>query len=207
MTTTLAIRNRPFSDPHPISSLQASAIAKRDLLFSERRTAISRLVRENPTNPDEFYWTMVYDMQQAPTLTARSRLLEAGIIPVPPQELTTDTELHDELWTVLEALSTFGLFLFNTNHLCDRDLYCRLYFKILDEETRLLPPSAEAVELIDCLHPLDIAYTLGKMQSKNPTIPQSFYDEATTSYSRGPLFPQPGTLNDRDRHLPRPSSA
>ena len=204
MKTTIATRTRPYTDPHPIPTIQADAIARRDEHFATRRTRIADLVRDNPQEPDEFYWTMVYDLEHAPTVTSRARLLEHGIIPVPPQELAGAAILHDELWTIIEALSLVGIYLMNTGHLTDSDLYARLYYRILDEETRLMPPSSEAAEYIDCLHPMDMHHHLGKMLASrcgkmpNPT---------NRPYIRGPKFTMPYTLNSRDEHLPRPSFA
>jgi exopolyphosphatase/guanosine-5'-triphosphate,3'-diphosphate pyrophosphatase len=83
-------------------------------------------------------------------------LLEHRIVPVPPQDLVSDDDLHDELWTVIEALDASGVYLVNTEHMGDRDLYARLYYRILDEPTRCLPPDSEAAEYIDCLHPMDL---------------------------------------------------
>ena len=201
LNTTIATRTRPYTDPHPIPTIQADAIARRDEHFATRRTCIADMVRDNPQEPDEFYWTMVYDLEHAPTVTSRARLLEHGIIPVPPQELHDPTSLHDELWTIIEALSLVGIYLMNTGHLTDSDLYARLYYRILDEETRLMPPAAEAAEYIDCLHPMDLHHPLGKMLASrcgkmpNPT---------NRPYIRGPKFTML-VINSRDEHLPRPS--
>lgn len=204
LNTTIATRTRPYTDPHPIPTIQADAIARRDEHFATRRTCIADMVRDNPQEPDEFYWTMVYDLEHAPTVTSRARLLEHGIIPVPPHELPDPTSLHDELWTIIEALSLVGIYLMNTGHLTDSDLYARLYYRILDEETRLMPPAAEAAEYIDCLHPMDLHHPLGKMladrcgKMPNPT---------SRPYIRGPKCTVPYTINSRDEHLPRPSFA
>lgn len=196
--TAIATRTRPFTSPHPVANIQADAIARRDEHFAIRRTCIADLVRDNPQEPDEFYWTMVYDLEHAPTVTARARLLEHGIIPVPPQELTNDTDLHDELWTIIEGLSLVGLFLMNTDHLTDRDLYCRLYYKILDEQTRLMPPASEAAEYIDCFHSMDVGYPLSTRFNRRGSPPA----RNPADYKRGPICATLGTLQNRDTHLP-----
>ena len=198
---TIATRTRPFSSPHPIARIQSEAIAKRDQYFSERKAGIAALMREHEAKPsEEFEWTMVYDLEHAPTVTSRARLLEYGIIPVPPQEMPDPTSLHDELWTVIEGLSLCGIYLLNTGHLTDADLYARLYYRILDEETRLMPPSSEASDYIDCLHPLDMDHPLGKLLK-----PANFPPTKPTPYARGPKCTVPYTINDRDTHLPRPA--
>jgi hypothetical protein len=202
MNTTFATRTRPFTSPYPIDNIRSEAVASRDQRNRERAARIKSLVAAAPSdNKDEFYWTMIYDLEEAPTMTARSMLLEHGIIPVPPQELVTTADTHDELWTVIEALSRCGVFLINTNHLCDRDLYARLYYRILDEECRAMPPSTEASEYVDCLHPMDLQYPLGKQMPQLTSAPEL---QPAGNYARGPEYNVIGAICDRDDHLPRP---
>lgn len=205
MNTAFAVRTRTFSDPHPITRLRDDAVARRNQRHFERKQKIKDLVSNAPAdNRDVFFWTLQYDLELAPQITAREQLLEEGIIPVPVQELFTDDALHDELWTVIEAMSKCGLYLVNTNHMADRDLYARLYYKILDEKTHAMPPEAEAAEFIDCLHPLDIQHPLGSKMpiinsTPNPTPPAG-------GYVRGPKFTNLGMLCNRDDYLPRPAT-
>jgi hypothetical protein len=197
----IATRTRPYTDPHPTIRIQEDALQRQRERFAERKRAISRLVAEAPSDQKEiFHWTLVYDLEQAPLITSRELLLTQGIIPCPPQELITDLDVHDELWTVIEGMAKTGIYLLNTDHMCDRDVYARLYFRILDEQTRGLPPAAEACEYIDCLHELDMDHPLGKkLAARKPAQP-------TPTYVRGPACPLSGELADRDRYLPRPSN-
>jgi hypothetical protein len=199
MTTTYATRTRPFTCPHPISSLQSEAIARRAEFTKARRARIAELVESAPPEDrDEFYWTMIYDLEQAPKTTGRAQLLEFGIVPVPPQELTNPTDLHDELWTVMEALSRAGIYLVNTDHLTDSDLYSRLYYRILDEPCQMMPPEAECAEYIDVLHPLDTEYPLGRaLSNRGPAI-----CNPDAPYQRGPLCTLSSCLSNRDTYLP-----
>ena len=173
---------------------------------AERATRIDQLVAEakrSGEDADRHHWTVVYDTEFAPSTTGRAMLLEHRIVPFPPQDLPTDTELHDELWTVIEGLAVSGVFLINTDHLGDRDLYCRLYYRILDEPTRLLPPTSEAAEFIDCLHPMDLEpgkvghRLVARIERGEPEEP------ARGEGVRGPVFASP--LADRDRWMPRPN--
>lgn len=200
MSTTI-LRHRPYVDPHPTSAIQADAIKRREQMFSDRKRAIKDLIaKAPPSERDEFHWTMTYDLELAPSVTARQRILESAVIPVPPQELLTDPSMHDELWTVIEALAVAGIYLFNTGHLCDSDLYSRLYLKILDEQVRMMPPSCEAAEFIDCLHSLDREHPLGKsLVARDPDL------NAPASPGRSPFYPIRGIINQRDSYLPRPS--
>lgn len=204
MNTTFATRTRPFTSPHPVSSIQADARARRAESFATRKSEIKRLVSSAPAdNRDEFYWTMVYDLEHAPLVTCRFLLLEHGIIPTPPQELSDPSDLHDELWTIIEAMSKSGVYIMNTDHLCDSNLYARLYYRILDENCRDIPPAAEAAEYIDVLHPMDIDYPLGSaMLSRSGRVPEP----APGPYRRGPIVPSGSCPCDRDIYLPRPSN-
>jgi hypothetical protein len=199
MTSTFATRTRPFTCPHQIADLQAEALSTRKQFVAERKTKIAELVKSaSPEDKDEFYWTMIYDLEMAPKTTGRAQLLESGIVPVPPQELFTPTDLHDELWTIIEALSKAGIYLINTDHLNDASLYARLYYRILDEPCQMLPPDSECVEYIDVLHPMDTDFPLGQALLKrgsaicNPGAP----------YKRGPICNLPGVLSTRDIYLP-----
>ena len=203
MSTTFATRNRPFTPPYNVTPIAREAAARRKSRECDRAEAIKSLVSSAPVdNKDEFYWTLVYDTERAPSVTGREMILEYGIIPVPPQELVATADLHDELWTIIESLSRCSVYLINTNHLCDRDLYSRLYYRILDEECRALPPSSEAAEFIDCLHPIDMEHPIGKSlyTSNANNLPTS----QPAHYTRSPEYNTIGTLCSRDTYLPKP---
>ena len=204
----IATRTRPYSSPIPTSRIQQHAIELRDEHFETRTRRIAELAASSADTNDIMYWSMVYDTTEAPNSTSRARLLEYGIIPVPPHELTTSLDVHDELWTIIEALAKAGMFLFHTNHLSDSDLYARLYYKILDEPTRMLPPASVCAEFIDCLHPLDQEHPSAQRIYPDPTLQpsNSFYDEAVPAYIRGPVFTLTGP-NVRDTYLPTPAHA
>ena len=202
--TAIATRTRPYTSPYPVTELQEGAIAKRDEQFAERNRVIKAMMDQSyEDEPDPIQYAMIYDFDQAPDVTSRQRLLEHGIIPVPPQELVEPVSMHDELWTIIEAMSLTGIYLMNTGHLTDSDLYARLYYRILDEPTRLMPPSSEAAEFIDCLHPMDLDHPLGQMMTRRE--PEIHPTPTAKAYKRGPKCTVPYTLNERDEHLPRPS--
>ena len=175
---------------------------------AERDRRIDELVAEARRNGEDDHrnhWCCVYDAELAPSTTGRAMLLEHRIVPFPPQDLQSTDDLHDELWTVIEGLAASGVFLLHTDHLGDRDLYCRLYYRILDEPTRVLPPSAEGAEFIDCLHPMDLE--VGRVgRGLSERIERGEQAEPLRQPGvRGPAFEAP--LADRDRWLPRPEWA
>ncbi|MFO0963965.1 MAG: hypothetical protein U0625_13815 [Phycisphaerales bacterium] len=209
----VARRRRSVARPQGCAftqELARAAIAARGQVLAQRTQRIDELVAQarerGEGHADREYWTLIYDLEMAPSMTGRGMLLEQQLVPVPPQDLVDDAELHDELWTVIEALAASGVFLVNTDHLCDRDLYARLFYKILDEPTRCLPPDAGAVEFIDVLHPLDVdAGGFGARLAarlEQGTAPDRPADAPPRA--RGPFNAR--ALADRDRWLPRPGT-
>jgi hypothetical protein len=186
------------------ASMRAAHEAERARRIAELR---ERAVADGGET-DPFYWTLVYDLEMAPSTTGRGMLLEHRIVPVPPQDLAEDDDLHDELWTVIEGLAASGVFLLNTDHLSDRDLYARLYYRILDEPTRALPPESEAAEYIDCLHPMDLeAGIAGRALADRLSFGSTSAGETSGKRGRGvraPYFAH--SPADRDRWLPMPGA-
>jgi hypothetical protein len=151
---------------------------------------------------DRSYWMLVYDFEMAPTTNGRTMLLEHGIIPVPPQDLSGEDQIHEALWTVIEALGASGVYLLNTDHLTDTQLYERLFYKILDEPTQCLPPASGSCEYIDVLHQMDIdAGGLG-CQLNQRLLDGVHPSGPCVKGERAP--PQKKPIGDRDRFLPRP---
>jgi hypothetical protein len=191
-----------------LDAMAEEVIGTRRRMHADRARRIDELVakaRASGGIEDRFHWTLVYDLEMAPLTTGRALLLEHRIVPVPPQDLEAPDALHDELWTVVEALAACGVFLVNTDHLDDRDLYGRLYYRILDEPTRALPPESEASEFIDCLHPLDVeSGGLGRNLADRLTAGDRPASPMHGPGIRGPAFRRAPA--DRDRWLPRPTA-
>jgi hypothetical protein len=188
---------------HRLEEMARQMRAVRDGQLEARERRIDELVaaaRERGDDPDRVLWSIAHDTEEAPCSTGRAILLLHRIVPVPPQDLATPEDLHDELWTVIEGLASEGVNLFRTDHLSDADLYSRLYHRILDEPTRVMPPRSEAVEFIDCLHPLDVesggwgAWLAGRGGPCLPAVPAR-----EGAPARGPLCPTRPA--DRDRWL------
>jgi hypothetical protein len=212
-------RHRKVRTPDNAVEIERAAQAARERRADaarDRERAIDRLVKaaveRGDADIDRAYWTMVHDFEMAPPTSGRAMLLEQGIVPLPPQEMPADADLHDELWTVLEGLAAAGVYLVHTDHLTDRDLYARLYYRILDEPTRCLPAGVGAAEFIDVLHPLDVdCGGVGKRLHERllGAGGQGPGDRAPGAGPgiRGPRCDEPagGTIPaDRDRWLPRP---
>lgn len=195
-------------DDERLDRLAREALAMRAAHLEERERRIDAMVRQAQASGgpcDRLHWSLVYDCEVAPPTSGRAMLLEHRIVPIPPQDLADGPELHDELWTVVEALAASGVFLLRTDHLPDRDLYGRLYYRILDEPTRCLPPGSEASEFIDCLHPMDLeSGRLGRRLVERDGAGWSADDGLRAPGVRGPAFG--AALADRDRWMPRPAA-
>ncbi len=179
----------------------------RHLQLLAREARIDELYRDACAKgqpEDRSYWMLVYDFEMAPTTNGRSMLLEHGIVPVPPQDLAGDEQIHQALWTVIEALGASGVYLLNTDHLTDTQLYERLFYKILDEPTQCLPPSSGSCEYIDVLHQMDIDAGGHGCELNQRLMGGTHPGGPCVRGERAP--PQRQPIGDRDRFLPRPDN-
>lgn len=88
----------------------------------------------------EAFWSNIHAIETAPYRPLRSALLEQhGLSPVPPAQLTTDDELHQALWKLLDTLASMRIFFHFTDHLSDRAFYTLLLEEVLPEETQIMP--------------------------------------------------------------------
>jgi hypothetical protein len=195
-------RRRVFTYPINLTQVTIEANEARVARHAKR----SEYLEEFVGTEDYFPQMMHYDLELAPSVTGRELLLCHGIVPVPPQELKSPLVLHDELWTIIEALALNGVFLLNTDHLSDSELYARLYYCILNESTRAVPPSDQCSEFIDIAHPMDHEFAKYKAmvardgQHLGPNV-----TKRTSAYERGMLYITVTTIAERDRSLPKPS--
>jgi len=74
------------------------------------------------------------DIDERPETTLYDELNRRGLKFPGPDELT-DEDLPCALWRLLRRLAELHVFLYSTNHLSDRDLYERLWYRELPMET------------------------------------------------------------------------
>lgn len=92
--------------------------------------------------------TLKYDFEVAPLTSNREMLYFCGL-DFPSDDNADDADFTDtHLPHVINSLGAIGVFIFNTNHLTDAQLYRRL-MQVLDEEIHFIPPFAGAAEYVD----------------------------------------------------------
>ncbi len=132
-------RERAFAAA--ISSMKSRREAGIDALVAHARA-------EGAAMTDRLYWTVVYDLERAPTTTNRAQLRLLGV-EVPTPDSVDDEVLPDLLLEIAAGLARWGVYLQCTDHLSDRELYERLATRVLDEQVAELPPDSGASEHID----------------------------------------------------------
>ena len=117
-------RSRVFTYPQDLTDVVIEANEARIARHAKRAEHLEPFADTD----DHFPQMMHYDLELAPNVTGRELLLCHGIVPVPPQELKSGEAVYDELWTIVECLALNGVFLLNTDHLSDSELYARMYY-------------------------------------------------------------------------------
>lgn len=96
------------------------------------------------------FWQSVAAYEQAPWATQFQQLEEAGV-ELPAPESLDDRRLTAKLWEVIEALARIRVFLGQTDHLSDRELYTLLWHEFLREPVKDMPLDAASAWHLDIL--------------------------------------------------------
>lgn len=94
---------------------------------------------ETPPEVSEQFWQNVVDYENAEETCHFKQLAERGVQLPDPQELD-DARLNEKLWELIRGLAAIDVYLYNTDHLSDRELYTLLWEELLWEITPDLPP-------------------------------------------------------------------
>jgi hypothetical protein len=154
------------------------------------------------TKTRRMFWERVLEVESAPLTTDFDRLLKAGVALPEPASLD-DASLTATLWDVIRSLARMRVFLEQTNHLSDRELYTHLWHRSLREE---IPEQSEDDESVWHVQ------VLGTDTDDGAQLYLKFYadEKARTEWQADwPEYimpPHEEPPYDRDRRLPQPGS-
>jgi hypothetical protein len=153
-----------------------------------------------PAEMEESFWKHVVDYEEAPWTTHFQQLESAGVS-LPPPDSLNDQELTAKLWEVIHSLALLRVFIEQTDHLSDRELYSHLWTDSLREDTKMLPQDADSAWHIQLLS--------SGSEEDNQLYLKYYADDDWRRHWRQdfPNDPIPAHQDppyDRDRLLPKP---
>jgi hypothetical protein len=175
-----------------IERLKAQAAAAAD-----GRMVVSESDRLDPGLQEQF-WRQVVEFETAGTTDLVKELKATGV-DVPDPGSLNDEALHCALWTTIAALGRMRVYLDQTDHLSDRELYTLLWRDLLPEEMPALAVDDGSVWHIDIL---------GGWSEEDTALYLKYYaNEKSRQLWRAdfPDYDLPDRENlpyDRDRYLP-----
>jgi hypothetical protein len=153
-----------------------------------------------PAETEEAFWKQVVDYEEAPWTTHFQQLETSGVS-LPKPDSLKDEDLTAKLWEVIQKLALLHVFIEQTDHLSDRELYTHLWTDSLQEETKALPLAANSACYIQLL---------GSGSEEDNLLYLKYYadDDFRLHWQEDfPSDPIPRHENppyDRDRVLPKP---
>ena len=154
---------------------------------------------EFPAETEGAFWKHVVDWEEAPWTTNFQQLESAGVT-LPSPDSLNDQELTEKLWEVIHALALLRVFIEQTDHLSDRELYSELWIDCLRDETKLLPLSPNAAYHLPML---------GACSEEDMRLDLKYYADEDSrrqwqqDYPDDPLPAHEDPPYDRDRLLPK----
>jgi hypothetical protein len=149
---------------------------------------------------EEAFWKGVVDYEEAPWTTHFHQLESAGVS-LPPPDSLNDQELSIKLWDLIHKLALLRVFIEQTDHLSDRELYSHLWTDSLREETKALPPDPDSAWHIQLLS--------SGSEEDNQLYLKYYADDDWRrhwhkDFPNDPIPAHEDPPYDRDRLLPRP---
>lgn len=152
-----------------------------------------------PAEVEEEFWKHVVGYEEAPWTTNFQQLEDAGVS-LPAPDSLNDEELTAKLWEVIQKLALLHVFIDQTDHLSDRELYTHLWTDSLREETKAMPLAANSAYHIQLLG--------GGSDEDNLLYLKYYADDDFRRYwhkdfPRDPMPAHEDPKYDRDRLLPK----
>ncbi len=153
-----------------------------------------------PAETEEAFWKYVVDYEEAPWTTNFQQLENAGVS-LPPPDSLKDEELKAKLWEVIQKLALLHVYIEQTDHLSDRELYTHLWTDVLREETKALPMAENFACHLQLLS--------SGSEEDNQLYLKYYADEDWRrqwheDFPSDPIPPHEDLPYDRDRLLPKP---
>ncbi|HEX9255174.1 MAG TPA: hypothetical protein VF938_06500 [Candidatus Angelobacter sp.] len=149
---------------------------------------------------EEAFWKHVVDYEKAPWTTHFQQLENAGVS-LPPPDSLKDEEVTAKLWELIQKLALLHVFIEQTDHLGDRELYTHLWTNSLREETKALPLAANSAYHIQLL---------GSCSEEDMLLYLKYYADDDfrrqwhKDWPNDPIPRHEDPRYDRDRLLPKP---
>lgn len=153
-----------------------------------------------PAEMEEEFWKHIVDYEEAPWTTNFQQLENAGVS-LPSPDSLNDEQVTATLWEVIQKLALLNVYIEQTDHLSDRELYSHLWTDSLREETKAFPMAANAMCHIQLLS--------GGSDEDNFLYLKHYADEAWRrqwhkDFPTDPMPEHEDPAYDRDRLLPKP---
>jgi hypothetical protein len=130
-----------------------------------------------------------------------SDYMEEEGVSLPQPDTLDDAKVHEKLWEVIQAMAGLNQFLYNTNHLSDRQLYEVLWSDILPEPVFINPEDDCSAGYIDILGGCSEEDCLNRLKFYADEDERENWEE---EYPEDALPDHEDPPYDRDRHLPGP---
>ena len=157
-------------------------------------------LEECPPEVTEQFWEQVVAYEKAPWTTHFKQLEESGM-QLPAPETLDDEQLSNKLGELIQRLALLRVFLEETDHLSDRELYTLLWSDMLREETKAVTLDEDSAchmsPLGGCSEEDIHLYLKFYADQKWRRNWQEEYPEETLPDHEDPPY-------DRDRFLPQP---